>query len=73
MNIVRIHRGIYILYKKCNMCHCLLPISCFYKDKRRSDGFRRECKECNRKRINNFHKKHPNYRHNRYLKRYYGI
>lgn len=42
-----------VLYKKCNSCEALLPVSEFYKHTKTADGFYPACKRCHTMRCNN--------------------
>ncbi|WP_030240715.1 MULTISPECIES: endonuclease domain-containing protein [unclassified Streptomyces] len=59
--------------KTCTKCGGAKPLSSFSPDKRRSDGRRSVCKECERARSSAYSKSNPEARRDTRLRHYYGI
>jgi hypothetical protein len=47
------------VHKLCNLCHRLLPISCYGKDKTTKDGFCYACKECRNRQQKEYRQANP--------------
>ena len=60
-------------YKHCSKCKKLLPITDFYKDKRRKDGLQFYCKKCQKQRLKDVWANDSEYREKRkqYKRKYY--
>ena len=53
-------------YKECACCHRLLDVSCFSKNRRNKDGLHSYCRECNKRKAQEFNKS----KGNEYTKKY---
>lgn len=57
----------------CNKCKKKKGIACFNKHKRYKDGYRRTCRNCEKKQAKEYYKKYPEKRYSAQLKYHFGI